>query len=144
VTSGLRLRWNKTPQIGLRTSVNALNFRFDAFDHLEAYWAQCGAHFGSKFPDDQQFAGLRFCINFAAFTIGKSSEEGLEQEFNSIDAQRKSCEAYIQSQKHEGWRALGTQYDGGGYSGGSMGRPALQSPLDDIRQGKVNLVEAGS
>lgn len=138
------MRRNKTPQIGLRTSANALNFRFDALDHLEACCTQCSAHFGSKFPDDQQFAGSRFCINFAAFTIGQSSEEGLEQRFNSIDAQRESCEAFIQSQKHEDWRALGSQYDDGGYSSGSMGRPPLQSLLDDIRQGKVNLVEAGS
>jgi len=70
----------------------------------------------------------------------KSSEEGLEQEFNSLDAQREACEAYIMSQKHEGWAALAALYDDGAYSGGSMDRPALQRLLDDIRAGKVNVV----
>ena len=55
----------------------------------------------------------------------KSSEEGLEQSFNSLDAQREACGAYIESQRHEGWRAVGTHYDDGGYSGGSMELPAL-------------------
>jgi site-specific DNA recombinase len=68
----------------------------------------------------------------------KSSEEGLEQAFNSLDAQREACEAYITSQKHEGWTALATLYDDGAYSGGSMDRPALQRLLDDIRAGKVD------
>src|SRR5271155_3393352 len=58
----------------------------------------------------------------------KSSEEGLEQEFNSLDAQREACEAYIVSQKHEGWTALAARYDDGAYSGGTMERPALQAP----------------
>jgi DNA invertase Pin-like site-specific DNA recombinase len=70
----------------------------------------------------------------------KSSEEGLEQAFNSLDAQREACEAYITSQKHEGWTALATPYDDGAYSGGSMDRPALQRLLDDIRAGKVDVV----
>ena len=56
----------------------------------------------------------------------KSSEEGLEQAFNSLDAQRDACEAFILSQKHEGWVSLSTTYDDGGFSGGSMERPALQ------------------
>lgn len=55
----------------------------------------------------------------------KSSEEGLEQDFNSLDAQREACEAYILSQRHEGWNALPAAYDDGGYSGGSIERPAL-------------------
>jgi site-specific DNA recombinase len=70
----------------------------------------------------------------------KSSEEGLEQEFNSLDAQREACEAYITSQKHEGWTALAALYDDGAYSGGTMDRPALQRLLDDIRAGKVDVV----
>ena len=70
----------------------------------------------------------------------KSSEEGLEQEFNSLDAQREACEAYITSQKHEGWTALPTLYDDGAYSGGTMDRPALQRMLDDIRAGKIDVV----
>jgi site-specific DNA recombinase len=70
----------------------------------------------------------------------KSSEEGLEQAFNSLDAQREACEAYITSQKHEGWAVLATLYDDGAYSGGTMDRPALQRLLDDIRAGKVDVV----
>lgn len=70
----------------------------------------------------------------------KSSEEGLEQEFNSLDAQREACEAYIKSQKHEGWEALPHQYDDGGYSGGTLIRPALDDLLNHIKQKKVDVV----
>ncbi len=70
----------------------------------------------------------------------KSSEEGLEQSFNSLDAQREACSAYIQSQRHEGWRPVATHYDDGGYSGGSMERPALKLLLEDIGAGKVDAV----
>ena len=70
----------------------------------------------------------------------KSSEEGLDQSFNSLDAQREACEAFIQSQKHEGWIALSTKYDDGGFSGGNMERPALKKLMDDIAEGKVNTV----
>jgi site-specific DNA recombinase len=70
----------------------------------------------------------------------KSSEEGLEQDFNSLHAQRESCEAYIKSQKHEGWTALPAIYDDGGYSGGSMERPALKRLLTDVQSGSVNVV----
>ena len=70
----------------------------------------------------------------------KSSEEGLEQGFNSLDAQREACGAFILSQQHEGWKALPTLYDDGGYSGGNMDRPALQRLLADIDQKKVNVV----
>ncbi len=62
----------------------------------------------------------------------KSSEEGLEQAFNSLDAQREACAAYILSQKHEGWTVLPTQYDDGGFSGGTTERPALQRLIGDI------------
>lgn len=70
----------------------------------------------------------------------KSTEEGLEQDFNSLDAQREACEAFIASQKHEGWLALPTQYDDGGYSGGTLERPALYRLLADIRGSKVDVV----
>src|SRR5881227_2703369 len=70
----------------------------------------------------------------------KSSEEGLEQEFNSLAAQREACEAYIRSQQHEGWVLARTRYDDGGFSGGNMERPALQGLLADIRAGRVDIV----
>ena len=70
----------------------------------------------------------------------KSSEHGLEQDFNSLDAQREAAEAYIKSQAHEGWRLVKGRYDDGGLSGGTLERPALQSLLDDIRARKVDVV----
>ncbi len=70
----------------------------------------------------------------------KSSEEGLEQDFNSLDAQREACEAYIKSQAGEGWRLVKTRYDDGGISGGTMERPALKSLLADIESRSVDIV----
>ena len=70
----------------------------------------------------------------------KSSEEGLEQEFNSLHAQREACEAYILSQKQEGWSALPDHFDDGGFSGGSMSRPALERLLEGIRSSKIDSV----
>lgn len=70
----------------------------------------------------------------------KSSEEGLEQNFNSLDAQREACEAYVASQRHEGWHLLREAYDDGGFSGGSMDRPALEWMLADIRAHKIDVV----
>ena len=70
----------------------------------------------------------------------KSSEEGLEQNFNSLDAQREACSAYIQSQRHEGWREVTTAYEDGGYSGGNLERPALQQLLADIKANPWKLV----
>ena len=70
----------------------------------------------------------------------KSSEEGLEQAFNSLDAQREACEAYVKSQASEGWRAVRTRYDDGGFSGASMERPALKRLLCDIEAGKVDVI----
>ena len=68
----------------------------------------------------------------------KSTDEGLEQEFNSLDAQRESGEAYIASQQHEGWNCLPDKYDDGGFSGGNMERPALRRLLADIEAGKID------
>lgn len=70
----------------------------------------------------------------------KSSEQGLEQEFNSLHAQREACEAYIASQRELGWRPLPARYDDGGLSGGSMERPALQCLLNDVRARRVDVV----
>jgi DNA invertase Pin-like site-specific DNA recombinase len=70
----------------------------------------------------------------------KSSEEGLDQDFTSLDAQREACAAYIQSQRHEGWVALPTRYDDGGYSGGTLERPAIRQLLTDIDEGRVDLI----
>src|SRR5437870_12219520 len=70
----------------------------------------------------------------------KSSEEGLEQEFNSLQAQREACEAFIKSQRHEGWVCLPQGYDDGGFSGATTDRPALQRLLADITAGRVDTV----
>jgi DNA invertase Pin-like site-specific DNA recombinase len=70
----------------------------------------------------------------------KSSEEGLEQSFNSLDAQREACESFIKSQQHEGWQVIPTHYSDGGYTGGNMDRPALRHLMADIHAGKVSVV----
>lgn len=70
----------------------------------------------------------------------KSSEEGLDQTFNSLDAQREAGEAYVKSQSHEGWTVLPAMYDDGGYSGGTMERPALQQLLEDVEAGLIDVI----
>jgi site-specific DNA recombinase len=70
----------------------------------------------------------------------KSSEEGLEQEFNSLHAQRESCEAYIASQRSEGWGLIREHYDDGGVSGGTLERPGLKMLLADIEEGLIDVV----
>ena len=70
----------------------------------------------------------------------KSSEEGLDQDFNSLQAQREACEAYIKSQKSEHWFLIPTAYDDGGYSGGTLERPALQQLLADVKAGKIDII----
>lgn len=70
----------------------------------------------------------------------KSTEEGLDKEFNSLEAQREACEAYIRSQMHEGWVLIPTAYDDGGYTGGNMERPALKALMADIKAGKVDTI----
>ena len=69
-----------------------------------------------------------------------STDAGLDQEFNSLDAQFDAAQAYIRSQAHAGWSMIRTRYDDGGFSGGSTDRPALQQLLADIRDGKVNVI----
>jgi site-specific DNA recombinase len=70
----------------------------------------------------------------------KSTEHNLDLEFNSLDAQREACEAYIKSQEQEGWRLVPDRYDDGGLSGASLDRPALQQLLADVRAGKITIV----
>jgi DNA invertase Pin-like site-specific DNA recombinase len=70
----------------------------------------------------------------------KSTDEGLEQAFNSLDAQREACAAFILSQAHEGWKLVNEHYDDGGWSGGNMARPALQQLLADVAAGKVDVI----
>jgi len=79
-------------------------------------------------------------IRRCAVYTRKSSEEGLEQDFNSLQAQREACEAFIKSQTSEGWKLIKTAYDDGGLSGGTMERPALQQLLADIDQGLVDII----
>src|SRR6202161_3797034 len=79
-------------------------------------------------------------VTRCAIYTRKSSEEGLEQSFNSLDAQREACEAFVASQKHEGWRILPARYDDGGYSGGNLDRPALKRLLEDIGASKVDTI----
>ncbi len=80
--------------------------------------------------------GVRRC---AVYTR-KSSEEGLEQDFNSLHAQREACEAFIKSQRGEGWKLIESACDDGGISGGTMERPALQRLLKDIQDGRVDVI----
>src|SRR5437762_368704 len=84
-------------------------------------------------------AQLKPFVRCAIYTR-KSSEEGLEQSFNSLDAQREACHAFIVSQRHEGWRALPVRYDDGGYSGGTMDRPALKRLLDDVQGNRIDTI----
>jgi DNA invertase Pin-like site-specific DNA recombinase len=81
--------------------------------------------------------GAKPKVRCAVYTR-KSSEEGLELAFNSLDAQREACTAYIDSQRHEGWLALDDRFDDGGYSSGTLERPALQRLLRDIEAGRVD------
>ena len=85
--------------------------------------------------EDKKISTIR-----CAIYTRKSTEEGLEQQFNSLDAQRESAEAYIASQQHEGWTCVPTRYDDGGFTGGNMERPALKRLLADIEAGKVDCV----
>ncbi len=70
----------------------------------------------------------------------KSSEEGLEQDFNSLEAQREACEAYVRSQSHEGWKLIPDRFDDGGFSGGNMERPALRQLMELVDAGKIDII----
>ena len=83
---------------------------------------------------------LKSPVRRCAIYTRKSSEEGLEQDFNSLHAQREACEAFIKSQAGEGWRLIRPAYDDGGLSGGTMERPALQRMLAGINQRQIDIV----
>src|SRR6476619_5685282 len=95
----------------------------------------CGRQRARRVPMAVEAKTLR-----CAIYTRKSTEHGLEQEFNSLDAQRDACEAYIKSQASQGWRALPQHYDDPAYSGGNLDRPALKKLLADIESGKVDVV----
>src|SRR5215469_9501473 len=90
-------------------------------------------------PENPTLASNLRPIRCAIYTR-KSTEEGLDQEFNSLDAQREAAEAYILSQKHLGWTLTGQHYDDGGFSGGNLDRPALGRLLDDIEAHRIDCV----
>lgn len=79
-------------------------------------------------------------IRRCAFYTRKSTDEGLEQDFNSLEAQREACESFVKSQRHEGWEALPEEYDDGGFSGGTLNRPALQRLLEACKNGEVDTI----
>src|ERR1700674_1242382 len=95
---------------------------------------------GDRLSGNDRFGPAPVPMGRCAVYTRKSTEEGLEQEFNSLDAQREAAEAYIRSQRHQGWTLLPERYDDGGFSGGNLDRPALQRLLDDIEAGLVNCV----
>ena len=103
---------------------------------------RCHAH-GTRHPDFLgacDMNGLVSGLSGCAIYTRKSTEHNLDLEFNSLDAQREACEAYIKSQAHEGWRLIRDRYDDGGVSGASLDRPALQKLLADVRAGKIDIV----
>src|SRR6516164_1469213 len=100
----------------------------------------CGWRQGRPMTRPMRLGTRRNARVRCAIYTRKSSEEGLEQEFNSLQAQREACEAFITSQRHEGWVCLRAGYDDGGFSGATMGRPALQRLLADITAGRVDIV----
>jgi len=83
---------------------------------------------------------MKPALQKCAIYTRKSTDKGLEQDFNTLDAQREACLAYIASQKSEGWAPVKHLYDDGGYSGSSIERPALRQLLEDIKAGKVNII----
>jgi site-specific DNA recombinase len=84
-------------------------------------------------------AGSARAVRCAIYTR-VSTDQGLEQDFNSLDAQYDASQAYIRSQAHAGWILLRAKYDDGGFSGGTTDRPALQRLLEDVRAGKIDVI----
>src|SRR5712664_804788 len=96
-------------------------------------------HTGDQHADGADLHGVTRKLRCAVYTR-KSSEEGLEMAFNSLDAQREACEAYIASQRGEGWVLVPDRYDDGGVSGGTLDRPALKRLLADVEAGRIDIV----
>ena len=90
-------------------------------------------------PEVLRIMSTKSRLRCAVYTW-KSTDEGLDQDFNSLDAQREACEAYIASQRHEGWVHVGEAYDDGGYSSGTLERPSIQRMLDDIKASNIDIV----
>ena len=95
-----------------------------------------GCSVGRRAVKDRSAKGILRCAIYTRV----STDQGLEQDFNSLDAQREASEAYIKSQAHEGWRLIRDHYDDGGYSGGSMDRPALQKLLADVEARRIDVI----
>src|SRR3981189_3207204 len=107
-------------------------------ERLGVLWAKESSRCRMTRKQSTTIAPLRK-LRCAVYTR-KSSEEGLEMEFNSLEAQREACEAYVASQRAEGWLLVPDRYDDGGFSGGTLDRPALKRLLADIEAGKVDVV----
>jgi site-specific DNA recombinase len=93
-----------------------------------------------KIQQSKRYSGSNVRLVRCAIYTRKSCEDGLEQDFNSLDAQRVSAENYIASQTHENWQLISKHYDDGGFSGGNMDRPALQELFEDIKRGLIDMV----
>src|SRR6266478_6392050 len=93
-----------------------------------------------KEPEPGTGTGSRASVCRCAIYTRKSTEEGLNQPFNTLEAQREAAEAYILSQRHLGWTVIADRYDDGGYAGGNLERPALQKLLTDLEAGKIECV----
>jgi hypothetical protein len=106
--------------------------------------AEAGWGYGAQHRADASLRGRIAMSDQKTFRCAvytrKSSEEGLEQDFNSLEAQREACEAYVRSQSHEGWKLIPDRFDDGGFSGGNMERPALGKLMAMIREGEVDII----
>src|SRR5882757_8936653 len=108
----------------------------------EAGWSRWHISWASQRPDQRGpgMNGTPKKVFRCAIYTRKSTEHNLDLEFNSLDAQREACEAYIKSQAHEGWRLVPDRYDDGAFSGASLDRPALQKLLAEVRSGAIDII----
>src|SRR3954466_10515659 len=127
------------PQIQVALGHRARHHRH-ALERLSLFWPSRSAECQPMTSTNGgSVIGMPRRMRGAGYTR-KSSEEGLDMEFNSLDAQREACEAYIASQRAEGWVTVRNQYDDGGFSGGTLERPALQRMLADIAAGLIDVI----